>query len=200
MGIISRFIQAFVAVFSPTFNAAKTVYFDYGKHFNYPQTVQQVDSEAVQIAKALLKMREGSSLIVYPDPVKGAAFPTVGIGHLVTAQDKLKIGDKISAEKENEFFEIDIQKSLNTSKANAVELDMYSPKFLAALISVNFQLGSFKSKFPNSYQRLKSKKFDETIAALKQSDWFQQTPKRVNDFISAIEEYRDTIGVSQGNS
>jgi lysozyme len=204
--IFARFVEAYVAVFSPTVNAAKSAAFSWGVTFDRPKAQAAIEADAIEIAKAKLIEREGYSLTVYVDPLADKAWcnanigksfsfvrdrckPTVGIGHLVLASDNLTLGDKISAEKADEFFMSDIQKSLTTSRNQAIELEMFTEEFLAALINVNFQLGNFKSKFPNSFNRLKEKRYAETIAALRQSDWFKQTPKRVNDFIAAIEAY-----------
>ena len=189
-----KFIGAFYAVFAPTVAQIKKVVFEYETTFDYPQTVQQVNADAVEIAKELLTQREGFSLVVYPDPIKGDAAPTVGIGHLVRPQDGLKMGDRITPDKVDQFFQADIQTALNTAVRDVTVLDMYTPKFLAAMISVSFQLGDFRAKgFGNTFERLKARKFTEATNALKQSAWYAQTPKRVNDFIDAIEEYRDEV-------
>jgi lysozyme len=204
--ILSRLIEAYVAVFAPTVNAVKFKVYDWGVTFDRPKTQGAIEADAIEIARAKLIEREGYSLTVYTDPlgdkawcnanigkpfsfVKDRCKPTVGIGHLVTVADNLTLGQKITEQRAEEFFMRDIQTALNTSRAHALELEMFTEEFLAALISVNFQLGNFKTKFPNSFTRLKEKRFAETIAALRQSDWYKQTPKRVNDFIAAIESY-----------
>ena len=58
------------------------------------------------------------------------------------------------------------------------------------LISVNFQLGDFKKKFPTTFNLLKTKKYVEAVDALNKSLWNKQTPVRVKDFVDAIKSLK----------
>jgi len=192
-----RLIQAYVAVFTPMIAAPKLaiqkVYYNYGVKFG-PETEQDVIDRAVSMARDLLKLREGYKLSVYKD---SRGFDTVGIGHLVTSGDNLKFGDTISAERAENFFNSDIQKATETAVRDVKELNMFTDDFLGAWISVSFQLGDFRGKgFANTFNRLKDRRFNEAIAALKQSAWYSQTPTRVNDLIAAIQRYQNKFGVN----
>lgn len=139
---------------------------------------------ALEIWKQHAILREGKRNVVYYD---SEGKPTVGIGHLVVQKDHLRIGDSISEEEIDGFFKQDSDQALKTSLNQWEEIGILTAEFLAALISVNFQLGNFAKKFPNSYKFLVQHKFDQAIANIKSSLWARQTPVRANDFIEAIE-------------
>lgn len=136
------------------------------------------------------RLREGYRTKVYKDSLGKL---TVGIGHLVTPEDKLRDGDEISHTRVMLLFNDDTKKALETSLKQAYELGRfvdgkkYDAEFLAALISVNFQLGDWSKKFFNTYPNLVQGKWCNVIASLKKSQWAKQTPVRVQDFCRAIE-------------
>lgn len=137
--------------------------------------------------------REGKVLKVYKDSL---GHWTGGIGHLLTPEDKkiYKLGDPISEEQSDIWFYEDTKKAEKISLKQAKEICIEYPWFIAALISVNFQLGNFATKFKTSYAALKRHEFDAVIENLRRSLWYKQTPVRVNDFIDAIEKARDFKG------
>lgn len=147
-------------------------------------------NEALKIWKGHAILREGIRNRVYLDSL---GKPTVGIGHLVTKADNLRIGDNISNQRIDELFRKDTEKSLKTSINQCDILNIQDAAFLAALISVNFQLGDFSSVFKNSFKLLKERQFDQVIQNLRKSLWMKQTPVRVNDFIKAIEILKEKI-------
>jgi len=137
------------------------------------------------------KLREGYRNHVYKDSLGKL---TVGIGHLVLPQDKLEYGEKVSDKWIMDTFEKDSEKALEASIKQAYELGQfddpckYNSDFLAALISVNFQLGDWSRVFKTSYPLLVKGDCKKVISNLKKSLWYRQTPVRVEDFIQAIKE------------
>lgn len=78
----------------------------------------------------------GFILTVYNDSRK---LPTVGCGHLVTAADKLKIGDSITIEKAKEILKSDLEtaeKAIN----DKVKVPLYQSEY-DALVSIAFNTG-----------------------------------------------------------
>ncbi len=140
---------------------------------------------ALDIAKKLLILREGLRSVVYLDSV---GLETAGIGHLLTHEEKAKypLGFHVPADVIDNWFVHDVDKAYHKAMDQAEDLKMESDDFIAALISVNFQLGDFAAKFRDTYALLKRRKFDDVIRHLKISRWFHQTPVRTEDFISAI--------------
>ena len=130
--------------------------------------------------------REGCREVVYRDTL---GHPTVGVGHLVTATDSLRVGDKISIERTQEFLEIDTEKAFLAAKEQASEIGIETEDFVLALTSVNFQLGTrWHHEFYDSYPLLVSGDWRTAIRKLNNTLWAKQTPVRVKDFVRAIEK------------
>src|SRR5438093_348408 len=87
----------------------------------------------------LLRDREGVRTKVYLD---SRGKPTVGIGHLVTPADKLKVGDEITDQQVSEFFKKDSAEAVSAAKSQAAKAGISDSNFLVYLASVNFQLGT----------------------------------------------------------
>jgi GH24 family phage-related lysozyme (muramidase) len=134
-------------------------------------------------------LREGRKGKVYLDSL---GKPTGGIGHLLKHDEikKYPVGTILSDALIEKWFVDDSQKALETSLKHWAEIGKLTAPFLAALISVNFQLGDFSVKFKNSYKLLKEHKFDQAIVNIKGSLWARQTPVRVKDFVTAIEKIK----------
>ena len=141
-----------------------------------------------------LMLREGFREEVYLDTL---GKPTVGVGHLLTADElqKYKVGDKVPKNILDEMFEKDVATAVEAAKKQMTILGIESEDFEIALVSVNFQLGTrWYTKFPTAWKCLCHKKYgqamDEVMFAnidtLKYSRWFKQTPVRVLDFLEAI--------------
>lgn len=132
--------------------------------------------------------REGEKLTVYLDTVD---IPTVGIGHRVLKRDKLKVGDKITKKRSQEFFMQDTRiaekAALKQIKEMGLEDIPGANDFMVALISVNFQLGiDWYKKFYSTYPAIVRGNYAQAIHNLKKSKWYKQTPVRVKDFIAAL--------------
>lgn len=135
--------------------------------------------------------REGNRLKVYKDSLGKL---TVGIGHLVTKNDNLNYRQEITEEQCEIFFLNDSAIAEKEALRQAKETGSNSDEWIAALISVNFQLGTnWTVKFPNTWDHLKAKRYDDAIVNLRKSKWSKQTPVRVDDFIAAIEKLRAPV-------
>lgn len=136
-----------------------------------------------------LMLREGKRNKVYKD---SEGHLTVGVGHLVTDEDNLKLGDKISDEKVKELLRKDAQKAFRAAKEQAAEAGIESPDFIIALGSVNFQLGTgWRGKFKKTWELIKDGQYEEAANRLNKTKWNAQTPVRVQDFQTAL---RDLAG------
>ena len=130
-----------------------------------------------------LESREGKRYEVYLDSV---GKPTVGIGHLVLPEDKLKVGDRVTDEQINKWFDNDIKKALNKALAQCNELNIHDEEIINIFVSANYQLGDFKKVFNTTFDLIKNKKYAKAILNIAISKWMQQTPVRAGDMISAI--------------
>ncbi len=135
---------------------------------------------------ALLRKREGCEYTVYKDPVK-ANRPTVGIGHLVTPADKLKLGDKIEEAQVQAFFKKDTTRAVAAAKSQAAKAGITDGQFIIYLASVNFQLGTtWNRTFKRTWGLILEGKYPEAAKEVQKSRWFGQTPIRVKDFQGAL--------------
>lgn len=146
--------------------------------------------EAMKLWEIHALLREGKRNKVYKDSLGKL---TVGIGHLVTPDDNLKFGDTIDEHRIKQLFRQDSDTALKLAVRQMLELkkknpNVETPEFLAALISVNFQLGDWSKVFYNSYPALVRGDVSWVTASLNRSTWQRQTPVRVADFIKAIEK------------
>jgi lysozyme len=87
------------------------------------------------------KVEDGFILTVYNDSKK---LPTVGCGHLVTAADKLKTGEKITKDQAKEFLKSDL-KSAEMAVNNLVDVPLYQYEY-DALVSFTFNAGAHGAK------------------------------------------------------
>ena len=130
-----------------------------------------------------LESREGKRYDVYLDSV---GKPTVGIGHLVLPEDKLKVGDRVTDEQINKWFDNDIKKALNKALAQCNELNIHDEEIINIFVSANYQLGDFKKVFDQTFLLIKNKRYSKAILNIASSKWMEQTPIRAGDMISAI--------------
>ncbi|MBQ0960050.1 hypothetical protein KAK06_13940 [Ideonella sp. 4Y11] len=139
--------------------------------------------------ESLLRRREGVRNDVYLDSLKR---PTVGIGHLVTAADKLKVGDKIDDAQVSAFFKADSAAALSAAKSQASKAGIKDSDFVVYLASVNFQLGTGWYKVhKKTWALILAGNYSGAAAEVKKSRWASQTPVRVKDFQGALLKLTD---------
>ena len=132
----------------------------------------------------LMRKREGVKLEVYLDTLKK---PTVGIGHLVTKEDKLKLGDKVTQQQVSEFFKKDGAMAIAAAKRQANKAGIKDAQFIVYLASVNFQLGTGWNKiFRKAWKLILDGDYEAAATSLQATRWFRQTPIRVKDFQRAL--------------
>ena len=130
-----------------------------------------------------IESREGKRYDVYLDSV---GKPTVGIGHLVLPEDKLKVGDRVTDEQIATWFAKDSSKAKAKAVFQCQELGINDPDILNIFVSANYQLGDFKKVFDQTFLLIKNKRYSKAILNIASSKWMQQTPIRAGDMISAI--------------
>ena len=137
--------------------------------------------------KEVMIGREGNRNDVYPDSL---GKPTVGIGHLVTPGDHLKLRDVISDDRKEALWKADSEKALKAAQRQAAEAGVDDPNFHLALADVNFQLGTGWNDGPKSFRPtwdlIVAGKYKQAADRLKGSRWYRQTPDRVENFRKAL--------------
>ena len=119
---------------------------------------------------------------------------TVGIGHLITADDPewtMEVGDLISDERINEMFESDITVTIDDCRIIFRDFDGFPEQAQLCLANMCFQLGRpTLSRFVNSIGYANEHMWGELSQEILDSRWAKQTPnraKRISDRLSLIE-------------
>lgn len=103
-------------------------------------TKQRVFAGGLKVSdtmKEALAEEEGVRLTVYRDV---AGYPTVGVGHLLTPEDGLSVGDRISYDQAIEFLEKDLEKAEEGVKRLVGDLPIYQHEF-DALVDLVYNVG-----------------------------------------------------------
>jgi GH24 family phage-related lysozyme (muramidase) len=148
------------------------------------------------ILRPLLEEEEGKVNRVYEDSL---GIPTGGIGHRLTEEERqrLNVGDELSDEQIQSWYEVDTRQALEAARKQANESGITNLNMIARLASVNYQLGTnWTSKFPLAYQAMVDRDYEEAKRQFRYntegtgpSKWYEQTPVRVNNLIRDIDLY-----------
>jgi GH24 family phage-related lysozyme (muramidase) len=128
----------------------------------------------------LILAGEAKSYEVHRDPTRRGR-PSVGIGHLVRTEDKLKLGDKIDEARLKLFFRKDATAALAAARRQAGRAGIKSAKFIVTLSAVNFDLGArwyLLQGQKKTWAQIMDGNYDEAAMQLAKSAWFKQSPKR----------------------
>jgi lysozyme len=140
--------------------------------------------DAKKAFEDLLALREGRKRVVYLDSL---GKPTVGIGHLVRPADELDVGDEISDLRIDRLFQADSAPAWEIAQEQMKDAGITSEEFLPYLASVCFQLGTrWIRNFPNTWRLIKMGHYQTAAGALRSTEWYRETPTRVDDFAQAL--------------
>ena len=112
---------------------------------------------------------------------------------------------KLDVDVTDDWLKTDSTKHYEGGKAWSKELGLEGQEIVDKVSAVNFQFPAFKEKMPSAWGAIKSgdmgeainqMKFKSGIPGTEKSDWFAETPDRVEDFASALTSY----GASQKKS
>lgn len=92
---------------------------------------------SAEFKQALIE-EEGVRYIVYRDV---AGYPTVGVGHLVTPRDNLRVGDRISRQQVLEFLEGDLVEAESGVRGLVGDLPLFQHEF-DALVDLVYNVGA----------------------------------------------------------
>lgn len=128
---------------------------------------------------AILRREEGKRLTVYKDTL---GFLTVGIGHKVTPEDDLAVGDRITDLEAEDIFADDKKKVIDAMReafGYPSWFDTIGEGRQAVLQAMAFQMGIHGMlAFHKTIDFLKRYLWDEVAEAMLDSKWAQQTPER----------------------
>lgn len=105
--------------------------------------------------KEALIQEEGVREVVYRDV---AGYPTVGVGHLVTKKDKLRVGQRVSYDRILKFLDQDLETAERAVERLVGDLPLYQYEF-DALVDLVYNVGE------GNVSARKSPKLNAAIAA-----------------------------------
>ena len=119
---------------------------------------------------------------------------TVGIGHLITADDPewpMEVGDTISDERVDEMFDSDIAVTIDDCRMIFDDFDAFPEEAQLCLANMCFQLGRpTLNKFKKSIAYANDHQWGDLAEEILDSRWARQTPnraKRISDRLALIE-------------
>ena len=138
--------------------------------------------------KYRIKKNEGYSNQIYYDQV---GKPTIGFGHLIKKREKFLHQKKYSKKHLNNLFENDFSSALNDFYKN-YKVKGLSKSSQEVLLEMIFQLGIRNClKFKKFNKSLKRKLPYMAALEMLNSDWYAQTPKRVEKLVDLLLEYKN---------
>lgn len=133
-----------------------------------------------------LRLREGDVAATYNDSL---GFPTAGVGHLLTAAERVTypVGTVVPQEVRDAWLEADATAAHAAATTQAATLGVTDPAFVNALGSVNFQLGTaWNTEHRNTWAHMTNGEWEAAATEAADSTWNTQTPVRVQDFQAAL--------------
>ena len=139
-----------------------------------------------------IRQREGEVLRVYRD---SEGHLTAGVGHKLVGDEltRYRVGDPITQQQSDDWLVNDASKAYTNAIDQAQRIGDNDPRLINALTPVNFQLGqhwwddSINPKaHKNTWNYLVNGDYNEAAKEIYRSNWYEQTPVRVDDFANAL--------------
>ena len=116
---------------------------------------------------------------------------TGGIGHLITEWDEEiysgPIGTPIPEEQVKNWFDRDVQQSINDCISLFENFDVLPEDIQHVLVNMSFQLGRPRlSKFKKMIAAVHNEDYREMAAQMEDSRWHKQTTNRANRLIERV--------------
>tara|TARA_R100001509_G_C4817453_1_gene198607 strand:- start:253 stop:696 length:444 start_codon:yes stop_codon:yes gene_type:complete len=135
-----------------------------------------------------IKADEGEVLEVYLDHL---GYPTIGIGHLVTAKDEefgKPAGTAITAERSRELFARDIQSAIEDCERLYGQWHNWPEEVQLIMVNMCFNLGVTRlAKFKNMHNMLSQHKWKEAAEEGRDSKWYRQVTNRAERLMTRLE-------------
>ena len=135
-----------------------------------------------------IKADEGEVLEVYKDHL---GYPTIGIGHLVTAEDEefgKPPGTAITIERSRELFDRDVQCAIEDCERLYGQWHNWPEEVQCIMVNMAFNLGATRlAKFKNMHNMLSQHKWKEAAEAGRDSKWYRQVTNRAERLMTRLE-------------
>ena len=136
-----------------------------------------------------IKADEGEILEVYKDHL---GYDTIGIGHLVTAEDEefgKPAGTPITIERSRELFDRDVQCAIEDCERLYGQWHNWPEEVHLIMVNMAFNLGATRlAKFKNMQNMLSQHKWKEAAKEGRDSLWYRQVTNRAERLMVMLEE------------
>lgn len=128
---------------------------------------------------------EGKSLKVYLDH-KG--YPTVGIGHLITKEDNLKMGDTITEERCSALFKQDVDIAIKSCYKLFKDFTLQPEEVKQIVVNMCFNLGPTRlAGFKKFIKAINDKDYGKAALEMMDSKWYKvDVPKRAGRLVKRM--------------
>ena len=135
-----------------------------------------------------IKADEGEVLEVYLDHL---GYPTIGIGHLVTAKDEefgKPPGTAITAERSRELFDRDIETAIKDCEQLYGQWHNWPDEVQRIMVNMCFNLGATRlAHFTQMRFQLSQKNWRQAAAEGRDSKWYRQVTNRAERLMTRLE-------------
>ena len=135
-----------------------------------------------------IKADEGEVLEVYLDHL---GYPTIGIGHLVTAKDEefgKPPGTAITAERSRELFDRDIETAIKDCEQLYGQWHTWPEEVQRIMVNMCFNLGATRlAHFTQMRIQLSQKNWRQAAAEGRDSKWYRQVTNRAERLMTRLE-------------
>ncbi len=141
-----------------------------------------------------IAVHEGVVFAIYQDHL---GHKTVGIGHLITRDDKeydLPVGYEVSEDRVIELFEQDMEEAFMAANRLVPSLYAYPKNVQRVLVNMAFNLGYYRLKsFKKMLKAVKEQDYTSAATEMLDSLWAKQVPKRARELTELMESASERI-------
>ena len=143
-----------------------------------------MNAQIMQEEAAQIQSDEGNKLIVYLDT---EGIPTAGYGHVVSADSGLKVGDLITPEQRDIWFEQDFSLAMNGAHRLIADIDDLPGQVQQVLVNMVYNMGVHGvAQWHHFLQAVQDQNWKEAGLQLKNSVAYTQEPNRLNRLIALL--------------
>lgn len=129
--------------------------------------------------------QEGLRLSAYKDTTGNT---TIGAGEKV--QGEMEVGETIEVAEAEALFQTSTDDALNAAVRISKSLGVQSDRATLAIAGAVYQLGERGlSEFQKTAEAIRNQDYDAFVENVKDSDWYRQTPSRVEYFIQEMQSH-----------
>ncbi len=138
------------------------------------------------MALKTIKEYEGLRLSPYKDSL---GYLTIGYGHLCLPEDNIKVGEEITLQEAEEFYQKDVGIAMAGVKELMPSWASLEPIAYNILINLCYNMGEHDlSKFHRTLRAFAEHRYSDAGDDLEDSIWYGQVGQRAIDIVEALHE------------